>query len=123
MGVYIAPPGACTSEVQLRAGALHERALALELPERNAHRLELALDLRRPLLLGMIVERLHPVARDDRDHRLIRAEASRGRQLLEYRDRRAASRLGQQTLGGRQQVDPREDLRVAREPARAAARE
>ena len=44
-----------------------------------------------------------------------------GGEFLEHRDRRAAGGLGQQALGGGEQVDAGEDLGVAGEAAGAAA--
>src|SRR6516165_646628 len=49
---------------QALAGARH--APAPELAEGGDHRVELAVDLRRPRLLGVIVERLQAIAGDDR---------------------------------------------------------
>ena len=61
---------------------------------------------------GVLVERLQAVAGDHRDDRLVGREAPGRGELLEHGDRRAAGRLGQQALGGGEQVDAGEDLRV-----------
>src|SRR5213079_1370104 len=106
---------------QALARARAGRAAPAQLLERRKHRVELAVDLRRPGLFGMVVERLEAVAGDDRDDRVIGAKAAGSGELLEHRDRSAARRLGQDALGRGQQVDAREDLGIAREAARAAA--
>ena len=80
--------------------------------KRAHHRVELAVDLRRPRLLRVVVERLQAVAGDDRHDGVAGREPARGRQLLEHRHGGPAGGLGQQPLGGRQQVDAGEDLGV-----------
>src|ERR1700733_9620178 len=109
MPVYTRPPWGGVSrrtlEVQLLARAVHERAAALELLERGSHRVELAVDLFRPGLSGVVIECLQAVAGDDRHDRVVRREAPGRCEFLEHRDRGATGRLGQEALGGRGPVE------------------
>src|ERR1700682_308090 len=83
-------------------GAWHERPAALAIAGRGQHRVELAVDLRGPRLLRMVVEGLQAVSGDDGDDGVIGREAARGGELLEPGGRRGAGRLGQGAPGGRE---------------------
>src|SRR2546423_3311546 len=108
-----APP--VRSGGQALGRAFAGRAAPAQLLQRREHGVELAVDLRRPGLFGMVVERLEPVAGDDRNDGVVGAEAAARGELLEHRDRRAARRLGQDALGGGQQIVARDVLGVTRE--------
>ncbi len=108
------PPATSTLYKQVIKMQLLARTLSTSVPPRLSSlsaaviAFKFAVNIRRPRLLRVIVERLQAIAGDDRDDHVIRREATGGGEFLEDRDSHvAASRLGQQPLGRGEQVDAR----------------